>query len=132
MRDDRTLKNVHWEARLYAIRISFAALILLIMLSALILRYYDLQINRHDDFATLADNNRIHQRAVPPPRGLIFDRNGVLLADNRPGFTLSVVIERSAGIEHLLEEIDLLLNLDAEEIERFNSTRLLKCFINHV
>ena len=111
MRDDRTLKNAYWEARLYAVRISFVALILLIMLSALVLRYYDLQINRHDNFATLADNNRIHQRAVPPSRGLIFDRNGVLLADNRPGFTLSIVIERSVGIEHLLAGIDLLLDI---------------------
>jgi penicillin-binding protein 2 len=120
MREDRTLKNFHWESRLYAIRIGFAAFIMLIMLSALVLRYYDLQINRHDDFATLADNNRIHLRAVGPARGLVFDRKGVLLADNRPGFTLSVVIERTADVEQLLEEIDQLLDLDGEEIERFN------------
>ncbi len=120
MREDRALKNIHWEARLYAVRISFAVLILLLMLSALILRYYDLQISRHGDFATLADNNRIQIRAVPPARGLIFDRNGVLLADNRAGFTLSVVIEKSTKIDELLNKIDRLIDLDDSELESFN------------
>jgi penicillin-binding protein 2 len=119
MREDRVLKNTHWEARLYAVRISVAVLVLLIMMGALVWRYYDLQISRHDEFTTMANNNRIHVRAVAPARGLIFDRNGVLLADNRPGFTLSVVIERSAGIDQLLATIDQLIDLDDDEVERF-------------
>ncbi|RLA47113.1 MAG: penicillin-binding protein 2 [Gammaproteobacteria bacterium] len=120
MRDYRTLKNTHWEARLYAVRIGVAVLAVLIMLGGLVWRYYDLQINRHQDFVTQADNNRIHVRAIPPARGLVFDRNGVLLADNRPGFTLSIVIERSENIDKLLAELDQLLDLDEAEIERFN------------
>ncbi len=119
MREDRVLKNTYWEARLYAVRISVAVLALLIMMGALVWRYYDLQISRHDEFATMAANNRIHVRAVAPARGLIFDRNGVLLADNRPGFTLSVVIERSAGIDSLLAAIDQLIGLEENEIGRF-------------
>lgn len=119
MREDRAIKNTRWEARLYAMRISFSVAVLLVMMGALTWRYYDLQINRHDEFTTLAENNRIHVRAVAPPRGLIFDRNGVLLADNRPAFTLSVVIERSADTDELLATLDQLIELEEEEIERF-------------
>ncbi len=124
MRDDRTLSNPHREQRLYAARIGFATLIVLTMMGVLVWRYYDLQITRHQDFATLADNNRIHVRAIAPARGLIFDRNGVLLADNRPGFTLSIISERSAGVDQLIDEIKPLIGLSVEEIERFK--KLLK------
>lgn len=119
MRADRMLKNPQAEQRLYFARVSVAALWVMLLLAVLVWRYYDLQVVRHQDFATLADNNRIQLRAVPPVRGLIFDRNGVLLADNRPGFTLSIVLERSENIDLLLAELDRLLHLDDEEIERF-------------
>ena len=119
MRERRTLKNKLWEARLYAARISFSVFVLLILTGVLIWRYYDLQITRHQEFTTAADRNRIHVRAVAPARGLIYDRNGVLLADNRPGFTLSIVVERSEDLDGLLAELDRLILLDDEEIDRF-------------
>lgn len=119
MREERALKNKLWEARLYAVRISFSLMVLLILTGVLVWRYYDLQISRHQEFTTVADRNRIHVRAVAPARGLIYDRNGVLLADNRPGFTLSIVVERSDDLELLLADLDRLLELEDEEIERF-------------
>jgi penicillin-binding protein 2 len=124
MRERLALKNPHLEARIFAMRISVASLVLLLMMAGIVWRYYHLQISRHEDFATQADNNRIHMRPVAPTRGLIFDRNGILLADNRPGLTLSIVVERSNGKDQLLDELDQLLGLDEAEIERFN--KLLK------
>jgi len=119
MADFSTLKNPQWESRLYVARASFTLLVVLLLLGILLWRYHDLQINRHQDFATLADNNRIHVRALPPARGLIYDRNGVLLADNRPGFTLSIVVERTKNIEQLLSDIGELLTFKETELVRF-------------
>lgn len=120
MNEDRALKNPLLEWRLYVGRISFAAAVVLILAGVIVWRYFNLQVTRHEDFATQADNNRIQLRAVAPARGLISDRNGVLLADNRPGFTLSVVIERTGGVERLLARIDALIGLQEAEIERFH------------
>jgi len=119
MADFSTLKNPQWESRLYVARASFTLLVVLLLLGILLWRYHDLQINRHQDFATLADNNRIHVRALPPARGLIYDRNGVLLADNRPGFTLSIVVERAKNIEQLLSDVGELLTFKETELARF-------------
>ncbi|PCJ38363.1 MAG: penicillin-binding protein 2 [Cellvibrionales bacterium] len=119
MADFSTLKNPQRESRLYVARASFTLLVVFLLLGVLLWRYHDLQINRHQDFATLADNNRIHVRALPPARGLIYDRNGVLLADNRPGFTLSIVVERTKNIEQLLSDVGELLTFKETELARF-------------
>ena len=119
MADFSTLKNPQWESRIYIARASFTLLVVLFLLGVLFWRYHDLQINRHQDFATLADNNRIHVRALPPARGLIYDRNGVLLADNRPGFTLSIVVERTKNLEQLLADLAELLVFKDTELARF-------------
>ena len=119
MADFSTLKNPQWESRIYIARASFTLLVVLFLLGVLFWRYHDLQINRHQDFATLADNNRIHVRALPPARGLIYDRNGVLLADNRPGFTLSIVVERTKNLEQLLADLGELLVFKDTELARF-------------
>lgn len=120
MADNNTFKNWQWEARLFLVRAIFALTAVLLLLGVLLWRYYDLQVTRHQDFATLADNNRIHVRALPPARGLIYDRNGVLLADNRAGFTLSVVVERTGDLNKFLADADALLHFSDDELERFD------------
>ena len=116
---DRLLRDHRNEHLLFAGRLVFALLAMAVMLVVLVWRYFDLQVLRHEDFVTRADRNRIHVRAIPPPRGLIFDRNGVLLADNRPGFTLSIVVERAGDLDALLAKLDALVALSDAEIERF-------------
>ncbi|MBK6960591.1 MAG: penicillin-binding protein 2 [Gammaproteobacteria bacterium] len=116
---DRFLRNHRNEHLLFVGRLGFATAVMALMVGALVWRYFDLQISRHGDFVTLAERNRIHVRAIPPPRGLIFDRNGILLADNRPGFTLSIAVERAGNLDALLGALDELLDLGDSEIERF-------------
>ncbi|MEH6639271.1 MAG: penicillin-binding protein 2 [Porticoccaceae bacterium] len=120
MMDHSGFKNHQNEHLIYVGRAGFAVLILVIVVGVLVWRYHDLQVNRYENFVTLSDQNRIHARAVPPPRGLIFDRNGVLLADNHPGFILSVVVERAADREALINELRALLDISDDDIERFN------------
>jgi penicillin-binding protein 2 len=119
MNPDRFLRNHRNEHLLFVGRLGFAAVVTAALVGVLVWRYFDLQVSRHGDFVTLAERNRIHVRAIPPPRGLIFDRNGVLLADNRPGFTLSIVIERAGNLDSLLNALDELLDLGDSEVERF-------------
>ncbi len=109
----------HREHHTFVTRISVAMLGVLVLTAVLTGRYYYLQITRHEDFATHSESNRVHVRPVSPTRGLIYDRNGVLLADNKAGFSLSIVVERTSDLEHLLSDLDRLLGLREEELERF-------------
>ncbi|MEQ9210755.1 MAG: hypothetical protein RLN96_13140 [Pseudomonadales bacterium] len=113
--------NIH--RRVVRSRIMGLALLLACLLVALLLRYYDLQIKDHLRYATLSDENRVHVRAVPPTRGLIFDRNGVILAENRPSYTLSIVAERTENLDQLIAELDQLLDLTNTELERFEEQK---------
>lgn len=119
MNADRLLRDHRREHRLFAGRLGLALLGMGLLFTLLAWRYFDLQVLRHEDFVTRAERNRIHVRAIPPPRGLIFDRNGVLLADNRPGFILSIVIERAGNLDLLLAELQRLIALGDAELERF-------------
>lgn len=116
---DRAFKDPQREFRLFSIRLAIGGLILVLMTGLLVWRYYYLQVVRHADFVTQSESNRVHVRPVSPTRGLILDRNGVLLADNRAGFILSIVVERSDDLDGLLQELDALLGLQPEELERF-------------
>ncbi len=94
-------------------------LLLLLLLMGLLARFYSLQVWQHDKFATLSEENRVHLRAVAPVRGLISDRNGVVLAENRPSYTLSIVPERARDVDSLIEALDEILDLSQSEVERF-------------
>ena len=72
------------ERELFARRLFVGTLVTLLLTVVLSLRYFDLQISRHEDFATQSNNNRVLVRPLPPSRGLIYDRKGELIADNRP------------------------------------------------
>jgi penicillin-binding protein 2 len=91
------LKDPQHEQRQYGARTLFAVLAVLILLSVLVARYYTLQIRDYETYSTASERNRVQLQPLPPKRGLIFDRNGVLLADNRPSYTLSLVVERVQG-----------------------------------
>ncbi|WP_461481811.1 penicillin-binding protein 2 [Porticoccus sp.] len=119
MNEDRAIKNPQLEFRLYAGRLIFTLLVVLIMAGVLLWRYYYLQVVRHDEFVTLSDRNRLLVEPLPPTRGLIYDRNGVLLADNRPSFNLSIVKERAGDLDALLAELNQLIGVSEAEKERF-------------
>ena len=93
----------------------------LVSLAAVLLigRYSYLQIAQHDYYRAHSDRNRIHVRPVPPVRGLIYDRKGVLVADNRTILTLVIVPEQVPNLEDSLERLQNLIGLRESEIERF-------------
>ncbi len=119
MKDHLTIKDPQFEYRLFFGRLLFVTVIILLMTGVLIWRYGHLQIERYEDFATRADSNRVLARPVPPERGLIFDRNGILLADNRPSVNLSIVKERAENLDELLSELQQLVEISEYDLERF-------------
>jgi penicillin-binding protein 2 len=81
-------------------------------------RMRHLQVERADDFRLLAEENRINLRLLPPARGLIFDRNGVLLAGNEQNYRITLVREDAGDVDAVLNEVARLVNLDLVSLER--------------
>jgi len=114
------LKDPHRESRIYSAR-TIAAIILVVgSLAVILLRYYSLQITEYETYRTQSDRNRIQLQPLPPKRGLIYDRNGVLLADNRPSYILSVVREQVPDLEVTLTELQDLVPVSDSDLEKFH------------
>jgi len=85
-----------------------------------VVRLYILQVVEFDYHSTISENNRVHVLPITPTRGLIYDRNGVLLADNRPSFNLTITRERASNVNEELDEVVNLLHLSAEDRSQFD------------
>ena len=105
-------------------RIWFLTALMLLALLGLLGRFAQLQILEHGAYAARAENNRVRLRAIAPNRGLILDRDGRVLAENRPAYRLVMVPERTDDIPARLEQIDELVGLSPAERERFRIARL--------
>lgn len=113
------LKDDRSEKEIFAHRAVLASLFVLSLMLVLAGRMFFLQVTEHDVYATKSDNNRVQLKSVAPIRGLIFDRNGVLLAENLPSHSLTVVVERVEDLEKTLALIDTLVGLSVEEKSKF-------------
>ena len=109
------LKDHEKDARLVRSRVVVGAIVVVALICALIVRLYYLQVVQYEYHSTLSENNRVHVRPLPPPRGLIFDRNGVVIADNRPSFSLTMTRERSKGWQQELDVVVEILELTPED-----------------
>jgi penicillin-binding protein 2 len=116
------LKDDYLESRLVRRRIVLSALIILAMLSIVLVRLYHLQIVEHEHFSTLSDSNRIRIKALPPARGLIFDRNGVILANNLPAYRLEIVREQVDDIEDVLTRLRQYVDFSDNELLRYRQS----------
>ncbi|WDY58596.1 penicillin-binding protein 2 [Pseudomonas sp. PSKL.D1] len=109
------LKDHEKDARLVRNRVVVGAVAIMLLICVLIARLYYLQIIQYDYHSTLSENNRVHVQPIPPTRGLIFDRNGVIIADNRPSFSLSMTRERAGNWQQVLDSIVEVLELTPED-----------------
>ncbi|THG79425.1 penicillin-binding protein 2 [Pseudomonas sp. A-1] len=109
------LKDHERDARLVRSRAIVGAIFVLLLTGVLVARMYYLQVIQYEHHSTLAENNRIHVQPLPPTRGLIYDRNGVIIADNRPSFSLTVSRERADDWRQVLDTIVEVLELGEEE-----------------
>ena len=119
MAERQHLKDHFIEQRIFHNRSVAAIFFTLILFSVLIFRLFFLQITSHEHFSTLSQNNRVSVQAIPPTRGLIYDRNGIILAENVPSYTLQIIPEQTENIDALLAELSSLINLRDIDIKKF-------------
>lgn len=115
-----TLKNSEQELRIFRVRALLAVLVVIVLTSLLTGRLAYLQITQHDLYSTRSEKNRVRVEPLPPNRGLIYDRNGALLAENRPTYNLTLVRERVDNLDDTLALLVELLELPEEDIDAFN------------
>ena len=116
---DNSISDPRQEMRVFSVRVMLSVFLVLGLTSIVLYRYFDLQINRHQDYVTNSNKNRIHIRSVAPTRGLIFDRHGKLLADNRPAFTLNIIPESAGDTDQLITRLNNLLSISEKDIAGF-------------
>ena len=119
MAEQVTLKDPYREKRIYQMRVAVIGLFVVALLLLVVARYFSLQITHHDNYKTQSDRNRVQLQAIPPKRGLIFDRNGSLLAENLPSYSLTIVKERVENIEETISLLQQLLYIDEDHIKTF-------------
>jgi len=110
------LKNHFRESRLINDRLIFMALLVAVLFIVVMARLAILQIVEHEHFSTLSDNNRVDIEPIAPQRGLIYDRNGVLLAENISVFTLELVPEKVADLDETITDLAAILEMDENEV----------------
>ena len=110
------------EASLFKRRALFTFACVIVMLGILLTNLYHLQIEDYKNFSTRSNENRIRVVPVPPSRGLIFDRNGQLLAENRPFYSLQVLPEKVKSIDETLAKLKSVIPLSDDEIESFKES----------
>lgn len=113
------IKDHTAEANLFARRSFIAMLLVMGMMLLLVSNLYYLQVERHEDYQTRSNGNRIKVLPVAPNRGLIYDRNGILLAENRPVFSLDVTPEEIEDLDATLASLASLLNIEQDDIDDF-------------
>ena len=84
----------------------------------LALRMQHLQVDQADQFRLLADENRINVRLIPPARGEIYDRNGVIIAQNEPSYRITIVPEDAGDVDAVLRKLSYLVYVSDDDITR--------------
>ena len=113
------LKNHQREIYYFRLRLMLSLGIVLVMLFILLLRFFYLQVLKHEYFQTLAESNRIAVVPVVPNRGLILDRNGVVLARNYSGYTLEIASRKVANLEQTINDLSTLVDIQPKDRKRF-------------
>src|SRR5690606_19187122 len=106
----------HWqEQRLFLSRVIAAGVIVVLLTGLVVTRLVQLQIIEYQRFSALSQDNRIKIEPLAPPRGLIFDRNGVVLADNVPTWELVAIPEEIPNLNETLAGLEALELVDPAE-----------------
>ncbi len=104
---------------MFATRVRIVVAAALALLLVLVGRLAYVQIGRHSHYATLARDNLMRPQPLPPARGLILDRRGIVLADNFPAYTVSVAPRDVTNLTRLLARLKGLVGLSARDLKRF-------------
>ena len=119
MRTHSLIKDQNREKRLILTRTLVAVAGVFALMLVVVARMAYLQVLNHQHFSMLSHENRVKLVPVPPTRGLIYDRNGVILAENQPSFRLVATPEQVPDMEQALAGLSGIIALSEEEIDEF-------------
>jgi penicillin-binding protein 2 len=116
--DPRVRIKDHWnEQRIFSQRTLGALVVVAVLVLMLIGRLVFLQVVRHDYYTELSQGNRVRLDPIPASRGLIFDRNGKVMADNEPAYQLELVREQVPDLNDTLKRLTALGLIDRDDVE---------------
>jgi len=113
------LKNLEQEMSRFRTRLVAAAAFVLFAFSLLTVRLVYLQVYRHDELSTQAENNRIAVVPIVPNRGLVVDRNGVVLANNYSAYTLEIMPSKVTDLDATIDQINQVIEVQPRDRKRF-------------
>ena len=116
MKNHLSLKNHFRESRLVNDRLIFSAIFTGVLFAIIFARLAVLQVVEYEHFKTLSHNNRVDIQPLPPQRGLIYDRNGVVLAENIPTFSLELTPESVHSVDSILITLAELFGLSSDDV----------------
>jgi penicillin-binding protein 2 len=114
------IKDHHSEKQLFIARVILAAVVSILLLGIVVARLFQLQVVEHEIYAEQSQGNRVRIEAVPPTRGLIFDRRGRVLAENLPAYQLELIPEQVPDLDDTLNRLAHIGLIEKEDIPRFN------------
>lgn len=118
-----TLKDNSVENQIFVNRLIAAFCIVSLLTIGLVIRLIYLQVVGHEHYATLAKENSVKIQPLVPTRGMIYDRNGKVLAENTQSFSLELIPEQISNLDGTLSRLQELLNIPNEKIEQFHKQR---------
>ncbi|MEL6721822.1 MAG: penicillin-binding protein 2 [Pseudomonadota bacterium] len=119
----RHIQNHYQEHRLLSRRLLIATIGVVLILVLLVGRLVQLQVLNHTHFTTLSKDNRVRLEPLPSTRGLIYDRQGVLLAQNQPAYSLEMIPEQVPDIENTWFRLSQLIALSTHDRARFEQIK---------
>src|SRR5688572_17659283 len=113
------LRDAEAELQHFRLRLAIASTFVVVMFGLLFVRFFYLQLVMHDHYHTLAEANRISILPIVPNRGIIVDRNGVVLATNFSAYTLEITPSKVDHLDNTIEELATLVEISARDRRRF-------------
>ena len=119
----RPLKDQVLEGRQFSARALTAFLMILAAIFLLSLRYIYLQVINYEEFTARSITNQVRIVPVAPNRGLIYDRRGRPIAENRPAYRLELVPEKVVSVEQAIDRLGLIVDLPDDALEKFQESQ---------
>ena len=113
------LRNSQREIHHFRLRLAIASGFVIFMFFVLFLRFFWLQVVQHEHYSTLAEANRISIAPIVPNRGIIVDRNGVVLAHNYSAYTLEITPSKVEDIDALIDALSTVVEITPRDRRRF-------------
>jgi penicillin-binding protein 2 len=120
---ESTFKDHSGESRLFSGRAAIAGVLVFAAMLLVMGRLVQLQIESHEHFSTLSQDNRVKLEPLPPTRGLIYDANGILLANNYPSYSLDITLEKVSDLDATIAELGYVVDIDEKDLKRFERRR---------